>query len=143
MGGDEGAGLSREGSHLGEERVEASAVGDPFLVVVGRVVGEDPGDGPALFFPGELPVGAVAAFRLRAAAVRVAATGAPLQEGALAHEADFGEFRLRGGVVGLALLEAALELGGRKTSLGHRPLVPTSPLDVHEQQGEGRSRLVE
>ena len=77
------------------------------------------------------------AFGFGAAAVRVAATGPPLEERALAHEAEAGEFGLRGFVVGLAALEATLELVGGKTRFGHRQVVYWMPVGNRAKTGRG------
>ena len=50
-----------EGFELGDQGAEAAAVVEPGLVVGELVVGQDPGDGLAVYFAGPLVVGAVEA----------------------------------------------------------------------------------
>jgi hypothetical protein len=78
------AGLFGDRLHLRVGRFEFAAVVDPLLIEAGLVCCESPKDGLAGLFPGELPVGTVAAGGVRAATVRVSAAGVDVVEAALA-----------------------------------------------------------
>src|ERR1700758_2619874 len=80
-----------EGFQLGDEVAEAALVVEPGLVVGELVVGQDPGEGLAVYLAGPLVVGAVQLGRVGvAAAAGVAAAGHPLGEGAGQDEAGLG-----------------------------------------------------
>src|SRR5437764_12776542 len=79
---------------FGDELAEPAVVVEPGGVVGELVVGEDAGGGPAVFLAGPLVVGAVQPGRVGvAAAVRPAAAGHPVGEGAGQGEAEAGEAR--------------------------------------------------
>lgn len=93
-------GVVGEVAHLVEDLFERAAVGDPLAVEGSVVFGQQSGDGAACVLPGELPVGAVALFGIGAAAVGVLAAAVAADERSLAGEADLGEARFGGLVVG-------------------------------------------
>src|SRR5512135_1640441 len=76
---------------FGDELAQAAVVVEPGAVVGGLVVGQDAGGGLAVFLAGPLVVGAVQPGRVGvAAAVRPAAAGHPVGEGAGQGEAQGG-----------------------------------------------------